>query len=186
MLNRCSLARAVVAIALAAGSASVHAGPVLLNNLDQSPEATASNPFVGQSFIAGTVSETLYGAKMQLDPTDPPTSGIVLEVEARNFDGTVGATLFSNFSSSFDPATGLVTFTANSHFDLTAGTGYWLVLSDTSNSGVTWEFTAVECLPLAVRIRACRPSTPRGPRLGTTDRAPSTITNRRTAPSSSS
>ena len=79
---------------------------------------------------------------MQLDPTAPVPSGIVLEVEARNFDGTVGALLFRNFSSSFDAMTGLVTFTANSHFELTAGTGYWLVLSDTSTGEVTWEFTA--------------------------------------------
>ncbi len=52
------------------------------------------------------------------------------------------ATLFSNFSSSFDPMTGLITFTANSHFELMAGTGYWLVLSDPSTGGVSWEFTA--------------------------------------------
>jgi hypothetical protein len=142
MLNRCSLARAVVMLALSAVSAPVHAGIVLLDNLDQSPQPTSSSPFVGQSFIAGSANETLYGAQMQLDLTAPVPSGIVLEVEARNFDGTVGATLFSNFSSSFDAMTGLITFTANSHFELTAGTGYWLVLSDTSTGGVTWEFTA--------------------------------------------
>jgi hypothetical protein len=37
-------------------------------------------------------------------------------VESRNSNGTVGATLFNNFSSSFDPTTGLVTFNANSPF----------------------------------------------------------------------
>jgi hypothetical protein len=142
MLNRYSLARAVVMLALSAVSAPVHAGIVLLDNLDQSPQPTSSSPFVGQSFIAGSANETLYGAQMQLDPTAPLPSGIVLEVETRNFDGTVGATLFSNFSSSFDAMTGLVTFTANSHFELTAGTGYWLVLSDTPTGGVTWDFTA--------------------------------------------
>ena len=79
---------------------------------------------------------------MQLDSTGPPSSGIVLEVESRNFDGTVGATLFSNFSSSFDSMTGVVTFLANAPFELTAGTGYWLVLSDSSNAGVKWKFTS--------------------------------------------
>ena len=43
--------------------------------------------------------------------------------------------------SSFDPTTGVVTFTANSPFELTAGTGYWLVLADTRAGGVTWDFT---------------------------------------------
>ena len=142
MFHRCSKALALVTLALSAVSASVHAGPVLLNNLDQTPEPTISSPFVGQSFIAGTLDEPLFGAKMQLDPNAPAPSGIILEVEARNFDGTVGATLFSDFSSSFDSATGLVTFTANSHFEMTAGTGYWLVLSDTSAGGVNWDFTA--------------------------------------------
>jgi hypothetical protein len=142
MNHRCSLHLAVVALALYASSPSVHAGIVLLNNLDQSPAATSSSLFVGQSFIAGTMNETLYGAQMQLNVNALAPSGIVLEVESRNFDGTVGSTLDSNVDSSYDPATGLITFLANSHFELTAGTGYWLVLSDTSAGGVTWDFTA--------------------------------------------
>ena len=93
---------------------------VLLNNLDQPPQPTGSSPFVGQSFISGAAEE-LYGARMQLDPSTPPSSKITLEVEARNADGTVGQTLFSNFSSSYDPRSGLVTFLANSPFDIRGG-----------------------------------------------------------------
>ena len=137
----CSFAPAAIALTLLGISAPVHAGVVLLNNLDQPPLAATSNPFVGQSFIAGTVNEPLLAARMQLDLNDLRTGDIVLEVESRNFDGTVGATLFSNFSSSYDPTTGLVTFTAKSAFELTAGTGYWLVLSDLAAGGVTWDFT---------------------------------------------
>jgi len=136
-----SFAPAVLTLTLLAMSAPVHAGSVLLTNLDQPLQAASTNPFVGQSFIAGTVDQPLVGAQMHLDPTKPPTSGIVLEVESRNFNGTVGTTLFSNFSSSFDATTGLVTFLANSPFELKAGTGYWLVLSDRSAGGVTWDFT---------------------------------------------
>jgi hypothetical protein len=137
----CSFASTAIALSLLGLSASVHADTVLLSNLDQKPQPATTNPYYGQSFIAGTVSQPLYGAKMQLDPTDSPSSSIKLEVEARNSDGTVGATLFSNFSSSFDPRTHLVTFTANSPFQLTAGTGYWLVVSDPSAGGVAWDFT---------------------------------------------
>ncbi len=90
---------------------------------------------------------------MQLDPTKPPDSGIVLEVEARNANGTVGATLFSNFSSSFNSTTGLVTFTANSPFELTAGTGYWLVLSDPTRRRCDLGLHGIECLPIGVRLR---------------------------------
>ena len=114
---------------------------VVLNNLDQPPQPTGSSPFVGQSFIAGAPQE-LYGAQMQLDPTAPPSSNITLEVEARNADGTVGQTLFSDFSSSYNPRSGLVTFLADAPFDFAANTGYWLVLSDPTKGSVTWEFTA--------------------------------------------
>jgi hypothetical protein len=84
----------------------------------------------------------LYGAQMQLDPVTPPGPGIELELESRNFNGTVGTTLYSNFTSTFDATTGLVTFNANVPFNFTAGTGYWLVLSDPITDGVTWDFTS--------------------------------------------
>jgi hypothetical protein len=137
-----SFATAVLAMTLVGISAPGRAGTVLLTNLYQLAQATNSSPFVGQSFIAGTEDEPLYGAQIQLGSA--PDSGIKLEVESRNaVDGTVGTTLFSDFSSSYNAATGVVTFTANSGFELTAGTGYWLVLSDPSAGGVTWDFTAI-------------------------------------------
>ena len=142
MLHRYSLVLAVVARGPSAMSASVNASTVLLSNLDQQPQASNAVAFVGQSFIAGTVDEPLYGARMHTGCVRASSQGIILEVEARNSDGTVGATLFSDFSSSFDATTNEVTFTANSSFELKAGTGYWLVLSDPSAGGVNWDYTA--------------------------------------------
>jgi hypothetical protein len=119
---------------------------VLLNNLDQPAQPTGLSPLVGQSFISGS-PEQLYGAKMQLDAAAPPSSQITLEVEARTAAGTVGQTLFSDFSSTYDTRTGLITFLANSPFDMAANTGYWLVLSDAkghsdpTKGSVTWDFT---------------------------------------------
>jgi hypothetical protein len=120
------------------------AGPVtavILNNLDQPASQSGPSAFVGQSFIAGA-STPLYGAEMLLNPS-VPSSDITLEVEARTAAGTVGQTLFSDFSASYDARSGLVTFLANSPFELTAGEGYWLVLSDnpTNKGTVTWDFT---------------------------------------------
>jgi hypothetical protein len=135
------LATFAIALALLGSSATTRAGSiVLLNNLDQPPENTGSIAIVGESLIKGTPEE-LYGARMQLDHNLPPSSNIMLEVEARNADGTVGQTLFSNFHSSYDPSSGLITFLANSPFDMAANTGYWLVLSDPTNGSVTWDFT---------------------------------------------
>ena len=185
MRASCLFAPAAIALTILGMSAPVRAGSVvLLNNLNQPPMAASSNPFVGQSFIAGTVDQTLYGAQMQLDPTSPPTPGITLEVESRNSNGTVGATLYSNFSSSFDPTTGVVTFTANSPFELTAGTGYWLVLADPRAGGVTWDFTS-QMTTNRITATACRRTTLRGSRTQTTAWETPSTTNRQTVPSSS-
>ena len=147
-----SLTTLAIALALLGSFATTRAGSVvLLNNLDQSPQPTASSPFVGQSFISGAAEE-LYGARMQLYPSAPPSSKITLEVEARNANGTVGQTLFSNFSSSYDTTTGVITFLANSPFNMAANTGYWLVLSDPGNGIVTWDFTSLAGLPVFVRV----------------------------------
>jgi hypothetical protein len=136
-----SFATFAVALTLLGSFATTRAGSVvLLNNLDQPPQPTGSSAFVGQSFISGSPEE-LYGARMQLDATLPPSSSITLEVEARSAGGTVGQTLFSDFSSSYDTRTGLITFLAKSPFEFAADTGYWLVLSDPTKHSVTWDFT---------------------------------------------
>src|SRR5262249_55601380 len=88
-----SFATFAIALTLLGSFATSRAGSVvLLNNLDQPAQPTGSSPFVGESFISGS-PEILYGARMQLDPTFPPSSKIMLAVEARNADGTVGQTL---------------------------------------------------------------------------------------------
>ena len=136
------LARFTIALTLLVGSSQARADMVVLNNLDQVAQTTAKSAFVGQSFIAGTAAETLYGAQMQLSSSAPPSSQITLEVESRTAAGTVGLTLFDNFSSSYNENTGLITFLADSPFTLKANTGYWLVLSDSTKGNVTWDFTA--------------------------------------------
>jgi hypothetical protein len=133
-------ASTAVTLTLLAMSAPVHADSTLLSNLDQPPSLASKQTFYGQSFITGNVNETLRGATMPLDPSDAPSKSITLEVEARTSSGTVGATLFSDFSSSYDPTTHLVAFTADSSYVLKSGTGYWLVLSDPGR-GVEWQFT---------------------------------------------
>jgi hypothetical protein len=136
-----------IALTLLGSFATTRAGSVvLLNNLDQPAQPTGSSPFVGQSFISGS-PEQLYGARMQLSSTLPPSSEITFEVEARTVAGTVGQTLFTNFSSSYGTKSGLITFLANSPFNMAADTGYWLVLSDPKGNSdptkgsVTWDFT---------------------------------------------
>jgi len=137
----CRLARFTIALTMLVGLSQARADMVLLNNLDQVAQTTAMSTFVGQSFIAGT-AEPLHGAQMQLSANTPPSSQIRLEVESRTASGTVGLTLFSNFSSSYNSTSGLITFLADSPFTMQANTGYWLVLSDSTKGSVNWEFTA--------------------------------------------
>ena len=136
-----NFALTALTLALVGLSVPAQAGSVVLSNLNQPAMVSSSNPYVGQSFIAGNVNQTLFGAEMQMNTASPPSTGIELEVEARSSTGTVGQTLFDKFSSSYDSTTGLITFTALSPFQLTAGTGYFLVLSDAHNGGVSWDFT---------------------------------------------
>ena len=79
----------------------------------------------------------------QLDSNSPPSSSIMLQVEERTANETVGQTLFSDFSSSYNASTGVITFLATASFNMAADTGYWLVLSDPNPTKgvVTWEFT---------------------------------------------
>jgi hypothetical protein len=135
-----SFATFAIALNLLGSFATIRADVVLLNNLDQPPRPTGSSNFVGQSFIAG-VAEPLFGARLQMDSNAPPASQLKLEVEARTANGTVGPTLFSDFSAVFDTKSDQITFLVNSPFEMNANTGYWLVLSDTAKSSVTWDFT---------------------------------------------
>jgi hypothetical protein len=136
-----NFARTALALLLLGLAASAHAGIVVLTNLDEPARLSSMNPYVGQSFIAGNSDQTLFGAEMQLNAAAPPSSSIMLEVEARNSNGTVGQTLFDKFSYSYDKNSGRITFMATSDFVLKAGTGYWLVLHDAPKGGVNWDFT---------------------------------------------
>jgi hypothetical protein len=141
MRPACRLTSFAIALTLLVGPSQARADMVVLNNLNQTAQTTSKSAFIGQSFIAGT-AEPLYGAQMQLSPNAPPSSQITLEVESRTAAGTVGQTIFSNFSSSYNSTTGLITFLADGPFTFQANTGYWLVLSDPTKGGVTWDFTA--------------------------------------------
>jgi hypothetical protein len=135
------LAAAAICLAVLGAPIPVFADVILLSNLDNTVVGGFSNsPFAGQSFIAGPQAQTLRGAQAKFDSSYTPSSGVALEVEARNADGAVGATLFSDFSSTFDSTTHVITFLANSNFTMQPGAGYWLVASD-SAANFRWSFT---------------------------------------------
>ena len=65
-----------------------------------------------------------------------------LEVEAQNTDGSAGSTLCTMSGvTDYTYSKGTLTFTTPTSFTLSAGTGYWLVLSD-SSSAVFWNYAS--------------------------------------------
>jgi hypothetical protein len=149
-----SFARAAaVALALVGLSRPGLAAPlVLLTNLDESPQpGTGAFLYTGQAFQAGTQFVGLPDVTIQVNASYRPSSSLKLELESRKGDGTVGGLLFSDFAASVIPngptipaGSERILFTPKSPFLLTAGAVYWLVVSDSSQNGVPWQFTPVD------------------------------------------
>ena len=130
-------------------SSAARADVVLLSNLTM-PVGAGVSPtlFTGQSFQQGTADSAIPDVTIQVAEAYGLTSTTMLELETRNGDGSVGSSLYSNFSDSVVPPDGTlpvgserIIFKANTNFTLTAGTSYWLVVSDTATNGVPWQFT---------------------------------------------
>jgi len=108
-----------------------------VSNLDQSVAAYEDRPFIGQSILTGS-SATTFDSFTISDPSAPADPK--LEIEARNSDGTEGATLYTIDAADSSYSSGLLTFTAPTSFTLAANTGYWFVFSD-PGVFVKWNYT---------------------------------------------
>jgi len=135
-------------LALAAGQGRA-VGQIVFNNLDQPPPdppllgytagdqvgnavLVLSNPIVLTNVI---LSESVFG----------PAPGEFFTINSRNPDGTVGSVIKSDFTSSYDPGTGLDTFTPITPFLFFPNTGYFLVLNSAVpgdiNAAPAWDYT---------------------------------------------
>jgi hypothetical protein len=146
-----SLIRSVTftSLLLLAFASAASADHVLLTNLDM-PVAASGSPtlFTGQSFQQGLADSFIPDVTIQVDSSYVLTSSTKLELESRNADGTVGSLLYGNFTASVVPPDSAlpsgserIIFKAATPFTLTAGTYYWLVVSDAVANGVPWQFT---------------------------------------------
>ncbi len=132
------LATLVSAASLALAASSACAS-VVVSTLDpaNSP-ASYALPQIGQSIIAGSTAIGL--TSFDILQSTGFTAGEVFTVYGRTASGTVGSTLFNNFSFSHDDTTGITSATPNTPFTLGAGAGYFFVLSS-STGNVDWDFT---------------------------------------------
>ena len=133
----------VVALGLTASPEAARSSQIVLDNLAETPGGNSFSASIGQSFVTGTAATNLQSVVLQLDKAKSSATGLQLNLESRALDGTIGSTLFNDFSTAYDSATGLATFSAASSFVLAANTGYWLVASDTgsTDSNIYWVFT---------------------------------------------
>ncbi len=131
-----------IGVVVAAGAAWCNAAgaAVVLSNLNGSVVGVTVASYIGQAFSAGPGGSVINSVSIRtgVAPTTP-----LFEIETRNGDGTVGATVNSAFVYSYNSATGLATFTPSTVFTLAANAGYFMVLSDPGKgSGNQWGFTA--------------------------------------------
>ena len=133
-----SLVILVTAASLALAAYSAQAS-IVVSTLDpaNSP-ASYSLPQIGQSIIAGSTAISL--TSFDILQSTGFTAGEVFTVYGRTANGTVGTTLFNNFSFTHDDTTGITSATPNTPFTLSAGGGYFFVLSSSTGS-VGWDFT---------------------------------------------
>lgn len=135
----CRLAPVALVILLLAGIPGEARSGVVLNNLDQSNDGFTQGEIVGGAIVLGDTSIRLASVVFpQIQGSFVP--GETFAVAARNGDGTVGATLFGDFTVTYDAASGNATAAANTPFTLQANTGYWLLLGG-GGSLVGWDYT---------------------------------------------
>jgi hypothetical protein len=123
--------------ALAVGHQEVRAGAIV-STLNLSNDGTFPGEQVGAAIKIGPtpigLTDVVFTQKRL-----GLASGESFAIFSRNADGTVGSSLFSDFTLSHDSTSGNTTATANSPFTFLAGTSYWLMMLVTQ-SGATETF----------------------------------------------
>jgi hypothetical protein len=123
--------------ALALGYQEARAGAVV-STLGLPNDFTFPGEQVGAAIQIGATPIGLTDVVFtQLD--DGLAPGESFAIFGRNADGTVGHSLFSDFTLSHDSTSGNTTASANSPFTLQAGTSYWLMML-VQQSGVPANF----------------------------------------------
>ncbi len=114
---------------------------VVVSNLDPANTAFGFNaPEIGQSLLTG--SRPISLTSVQFIQTGGLAAGETFSVYSRNTDGSVGSSLFSGFSLSFDSTMDTTTATVTGAFTLQANSGYYFVLNSNSTSNIEWSYTS--------------------------------------------
>lgn len=98
----------------------------------------------GQEFQAGTAELSSLTARLQLDPGSLPANlgRLHLVLDNANPNGTIGSTFFDGFTASGSATTGIIVFAPQGEYTMTAGSAYWLVLTDRDGGTIDWDFSS--------------------------------------------
>jgi hypothetical protein len=122
---------------------------IIIDNLFINSFGSDVSDIVGQAIQIG---DTSIGLTSVLFPQvfSGLVTGETFAVASRNADGTVGSTLFADFSLS-QPSF-ITTATANVPFTLQAHTSYWFVLTAPPGAGVDWDYTSIPTYSSALGV----------------------------------
>ena len=135
-----TLATFLSAVVLGLAAQTAHAA-VVVSNIDPSTTAFGENsPEIGEALLTGTRPITL--TSVEILQTGGAATGESIAVYSRNADGTLGTSLFTSFSLSFDSTTSLTSATVTGAFTLQANTGYFFVLDSNASPTASWTYTS--------------------------------------------
>jgi hypothetical protein len=112
---------------------------VIVSTLGLSNDGPFPGEQVGAAIQIGSTPISLSSVVYTERFSSGPTPGETFAVFSRNADGTVGGSLFSDFSLSYDSGSFNTTATATAPFSLQANTSYWLMMIEIPGTFGDWD-----------------------------------------------
>jgi hypothetical protein len=113
----------------------------VVSTLSLPNEGTFPGEQVGAAVQIGSTPIILESVVYTQTFTNGPVPGETFAIFSRNADGTVGSSLFTDFTLSFDSTSQNTTATANSSFTFQANTSYWLMMVETPGTFGEWDYS---------------------------------------------
>jgi hypothetical protein len=139
-----SVRRYLVALVVCVGGVllgsypAVHAG-VIVSTLNLHNDGPFPGDLVGAAIQIDSTPISLTSVVYTEAFSQGPTKGETFAIFSRNADGTVGTSLFGDFTLSYDSVSQNTTATANSPFIFGANTSYWLMMVETPGTFGDWD-----------------------------------------------
>jgi hypothetical protein len=135
---RCSVAVFVLTVCTRIVEFSEARAGVIVSTLGLSNDGPFPGEQVGAAIQIGSTPISLSSV-LYTNGSSGPTLGETFAVYGRNADGTVGSSLFTDFSLSYDRGSLNTTATATAPLTLQANTSYWLMMIEIPGTFGDWD-----------------------------------------------